>query len=95
MELWVKYDTITGKTIATSVAPGSFIAEEFDVSTGGVANVVLATTIDVGTKIEVLINGAKKREGASFDWQRNVGLNRIDFNYTVLANAWIEVKIYP
>ncbi len=94
-QLWVKFDTATGKHVATSVAPGGFVVEEFDVGAGGVTEVQLVTDVWAGQTIDVMINGVEKRLGASHDWTLDDGNNKILFNYSIPQNAWIKVKIYP
>lgn len=89
-------DDTTGKHKRGS-AFGSLAApvdEDFDVGGGGVTEVTLANTITAPQKIDVLVNGQILREGASYDWQRDVILNKITFNYTVPQNAWIRVREY-
>lgn len=94
-ELWTKFDTVTGKLKATSVAPGGFVSEAFDIGVGGASFVQLTAIIDADQTIEVSINGVDKREGATNDWTRDVGNQKILFNYTIPQNAYIKVKVYP
>ena len=66
----------------------------FDVGVGGQTQFVMTSgTIASGNKIEVYENGIGKREGATHDYQRNIGSNAIDFNYTVEEGAWVLVKV--
>lgn len=92
--LWVKYDTTEKKFIATSAAPGGFTDEHFDTGAGDVTEVQLVATIQVGTKIDVGINGKDLREGVTHDWTRDVGNKKILFNFIVPQNAWVKVRIH-
>lgn len=86
-------DDATGRLKKGGVAP---TVVDFDVGGGGQAQFTIgAITITGTTYIEVQINGAEKREGATFDYQRNTGAGRIDFTFTVPEFAWVRVKIYP
>ena len=67
----------------------------YDVGVGGQTQfVMISGTIGTQNKIEVFENGIVKREGASYDYERNTGSNAIDFTYTVPENAWVLVKVY-
>ena len=89
----VYFDTVTGGLKAGGT-PGAPTVSDFDVDVGGQSQFGIGS-ITSGTYIEVLINGAEKREGASHDYQRNTGASRIDFNFTVPQNAWVRIKVFP
>ena len=90
-------DDATGKRkrgTAVGVSASEPIDEDFTIGGGGAVQVTLATAITAPQKLDVFVNGKMEREGASFDWLRNVGAQRIDFNYTVPQNAWVRVRRY-
>ena len=88
-------DDTTGKKKKGSTSGGPPVVQDYDVGGGGQANFVVTNgTFSASTYIEVRINGQEVREGASHDFQRNVSLNRIDFNFTVPQNAWVRVRLY-
>jgi hypothetical protein len=67
----------------------------YDVGAGGQTQFVMTSgTIEATNKLEVFENGIVKREGSSYDFERNTGSNAIDFTYTVPENAWVLVKVY-
>jgi len=67
----------------------------FDVGVGGQTQFTCSLgLVTSNNRIEIWNNGVMVREGASHDWQRNVGQNAIDFNYTVPENAWVLVRLY-
>lgn len=68
--------------------------EDFTIGVGGATEVVLASAITSPQKLDVFVNGKMEREGASFDWQRNVAEQKITFNYTIPQNAWVRVRRY-
>jgi hypothetical protein len=95
---YVVVDDTTGKYKRGGAVGGggsaSYSDEDFDVGGGGQTNFTTSGTVGALTKIDVYINGVLKREGSTQDWQRNTGLNRIEFNFTVLANAWVRIRFW-
>jgi hypothetical protein len=89
------FDTAT-KQISWSPAPAGSapVDQDFDVGAGGQTNFTVTVTFDANTKIDVLVDGRKKREGASYDFTRNVALNRIEFTAVVPQNSWVQVRTY-
>lgn len=89
-------DDVTGKKKrGGAIGAGSVpVDEDFDIGGGGAVEVVLANTISAPQKIDVMRNGQMLREGPTADWQRDVILNKITFNYTIPQNAWIRVRLY-
>ena len=75
-------------------AVGGFTDQDFDVGGGGQTTFLSGTSFSGGTKIDVIRNGTLMREGGSFDYTRNTGTSQIIFNYTVLQNAWVRIRIY-
>jgi hypothetical protein len=93
---YLTVDDTTGKrklggVVGTIAAP---VDEDFDIGGGGAVQVILSNTISAPQKIDVLRNGQMLREGPTADWQRDVILNKITFNYTIPQNAWIRVRLY-
>ena len=88
----VYFDTVTGK-IKGGNNPGVPTITDFDVGIGGQSQFIIGT-ITSQTYIEVLVNGVELREGATYDYERNVGSSRIDMNYTVPQNAWVRIKVF-
>jgi hypothetical protein len=94
---FVKYDDVSGKFSTAADPSGSGytgIDQNYDVGVGGQINFTVTQTFDANDAIDIWINGVKCREGASYDFTRNVSLNRITFNYTVPQNAWVLVRTY-
>lgn len=87
------YDTVKGHQVAGQLYKDIFGADQDFVSTGQTDFVV--GTITSTQKIDVYVNGRMMREGGSYDFLRNVGTSKIIFNYTVPADAWIRVRVYP
>ncbi len=87
-------DDVTGKRKRGGSPASAPTDEDFDVGGGGQANFTIAAVFGALTKIDITVNGMGVREGATHDYQRNVSLNRIEFNYTVPQNAWIRVRLY-
>lgn len=87
-------DTSTGGFKAKSTAPKVF---DFDVTddAGQTQFNVTAGYLTASSYVEASVNGREYREGASYDWQRDVGNNRITFNVTIPKYAWVRIKIYP
>lgn len=87
-------DLSTGSFKAKSVAPFIF---DFDVTDeAGQTNFTFTAGIMTDSSyVEALINGREYREGASFDFQRDVSNHRLTFSYAVAKNAWVRIKIYP
>jgi hypothetical protein len=94
--LWVQFDTSTGKLKATSVSAGGLVPKDqnFDVGAGGQANFVVTRVFDANSTIDVSVNGKLLREGSSYDYVRNVGLNRIEATFTVPQNAWVKIRVW-
>lgn len=90
-------DTLTGKYkrtgISTSGLGGGFTDEDFDTG-AGFTNLTLATNIEVGTKLDVWVDGRMMREGATEDFIRDAALDKITFSITIPENAWVKVRIY-
>lgn len=88
---YLQIDDATGK----KKSPASlFVDVEFDVGVGGQTQFILGVTITATTKLDVLVNGVKRREGATNTWQRNITPARVDFNETIPQNAWVLVRIW-
>ena len=87
-------DDTTGKQKRgpSSAGIGGFVDQDFD-STGQV-NFVCTTTFGALTPIDIWVNGRKQREGATYDFTRNTSLNRIEFNSTIPALAWVQIRIF-
>ena len=77
--------------LLTSLSGGT--NEDFDIASPStqVSPVTVFTTI---SKIDVWVNGQMQREGASFDFQRDATLNKINFTYSVPASAWVRVRLF-
>jgi hypothetical protein len=88
---YVRYDDTTAK-FETAPTPGSPVDQDYDVASP-TSNFVVTTTFSTGL-IDVYVNGWLKREGATFDFVRNTGLNRIEFNSPVVTGAWVRIRIY-
>lgn len=87
-------DDTTGKR-AAGVAAGSSIWTDTDFTVGvGGQTAFVSSAFASGSKIDVYRNGALVREGSGNDWQRNAGTSTITFNYTVLQNAWVKVRVW-
>lgn len=91
-------DSVTGRTSrggqSVSGSFDGFFDQEFDVGVGGQTQFVVTQTFTADSKIDVYVGGVLKREGASYDFQRNVGANRIDFNFTVPQTYWVRVRVF-
>lgn len=69
---------------------------DFDVGGGGQTEFTgLATLVASDQRVDVLVNGKELREGATFDFQRNVGATKIVFNYSIPQSAWVRIRVYP
>jgi hypothetical protein len=87
--------TITDAAIRVIKAASAADYNHYDVGAGGQTQFVMTSgTIEATNKLEVFENGIVKREGSSYDFERNTGSNAIDFTYTVPENAWVLVKVY-
>lgn len=90
-------DDTTGRKQRGAAASGITLFQTTDFTVGGGGQSTFGTltgTFTAGSLIEVFRNGILMREGAGFDFQRNVGAQTIVFNYTVLQNAWVRVNLY-
>jgi hypothetical protein len=91
-------DAVTNKfkssNVDISTLALSYVDESFTVGGGGQSNFVVAQVFSAPSKIDVFRNGIKEAEGPSNSWQRNVGLNRIEFTYTVPEFALVIVRVY-
>lgn len=87
-------DLSTGSFKALTVAPNVF---DFDVTDNLGQSIFTFTSglMTASSYVEALINGRESREGASYDFERDVANNRIIFTYAVAKNAWVRIKIYP
>lgn len=94
----VVFDDTTGKTSASTTTIGAvgggFTDNDFDVGVGGQSLFLIASGFTAGQKIDVWVNGRKQREGATYDFVRNVGPKTITLNYTIPQNAWVSIRIY-
>jgi|GEM_PF-5412599 len=85
----------TGVKSRGAAAGGSSIFTDTDFTVGaGGQTAFVASTFLVGSKIDVYRNGVLVREGSTNDWQRNAGTSTITFNYSVLQNAWVKVRVW-
>lgn len=87
-------DTQTGAYKARSPTGDVF---DFDVASvsGQTDFPVDAGLMTAESYVQVLVNGRESREGASYDFERDVPGDQIVFNYAVPQNAWVRVKIFP
>ena len=96
MERVFLLDEITGKKkrgpLLSSIS-GGYVDEDFDII-APTSFVPLNVDIEIGTKIDVFLNGILLREGSSNSWERNADDNEIVFNTTVPENAWVRVRIF-
>jgi hypothetical protein len=77
---------------AASGGSSIFTDTDFTVGAGG-QTVFTSSAFTAGSKIDDYRHGALVREGAANDWQRS-GTTTITFNYTVLQNAWVKVRVW-
>lgn len=86
----------TGKASRGNAVPtggsAAFTDYDFTVGAGG-QTVFSGLTFSSGQAMDVLRNGSLVREGATNDWTRT-GTTAVTFNYTVLANAWVKVRVW-
>lgn len=90
-------DDVTGRQKrggAAGIIASEPVDQDFDIGAGGVTQVVLSSAITSLQKIDVFVNGMMEREGATYDWQKDVANTKITFNYTVPQNAWVRVRRY-
>lgn len=90
-------DDATGKQKRGGSYPGATASptfEDFDVGGGGAVDFVSANVFTSLTNVDVYVNGQLMREGATFDFQRNVGLQKMTFATTVPQGAWVRIKLY-
>jgi hypothetical protein len=73
---------------------GEFVDQDYDIGVGGQVNFVVTQTFTALSKIDVWVNGRKQRPGATYDFDRNVSLNRIEFTYTVQQYSWVEIRVH-
>jgi hypothetical protein len=71
----------------------SFTDEEFDASASQ-TEFVIAGGIDASQTVDVEVDGRLKREGASYDYQRNATQNKIVFNSGLSAGSWVRVRVF-
>ena len=71
-----------------------FYDQDYDTGPGGQTEFTVTATIKTGSLIDVFCNGIKQREGAGNDFQRNVLLNKIEFNSNIPQNAWVQIRVY-
>lgn len=93
----VLFDGATGRFKRENVVyvAGGFSDTDFDVvATNGQTDFTPGGTITAGGKIDVMVNGIKTREGSSFDWQRDVGNNKIVFNTAVRQSGVVCVRLF-
>lgn len=98
MQRYLTIDDVTGKAKLGAQASGSgplYVVEDFDTGPSGQTNFTLAQAFLSQTLIIVMINGIEMREGVSKDFQRNVALNRIEFNYNIPKEQWVRFRIFP
>ena len=92
--LTVKFDTATGKFQGYAASATPPVDQDYDVGVGGQSEFVVTAPITIGAKIDVFVNGQKKREGASYDYTRDVGNNKIIFGATIPQNAWVQIRVW-
>ena len=71
----------------------TYFYDDFDVTVGTQTTFILARTFTSMQLLDVLVNGEMRREGASYDFTRNVGAHSITFNYPIAATAWVRTKL--
>jgi len=90
------FDPVTLSPTVSSVNLSAVIEtiEDFDVSSsGGQSAFQLVTHISASSVIKVFYNGRQAREGASYDFQRDNTLYKINFNYNLVKDTWVRVEI--
>lgn len=78
---------------ATGIGP-LFVDQSY-VVTGTQQNFAITQPFVTLTLIDVFYNGILMEEGAGNDYQRNVALNRIEFNYTIPDAHKMRIRVYP
>ena len=86
-------DTTGVKSRGTAAGSSLFTDTPSLVGIGGQTAFVVST-FSVSSKIDVYRNGQLTDEGSTNDWQRNAGTSTITFNYTVLQNAKVRVRVW-
>jgi hypothetical protein len=76
-----------------NISTPTFSDEDFDI-VSPTSFVSLVADITTSTLIDVYINGVLVREGALNVWTRENTLNRILFNDSVAAGAWVRVRLF-
>lgn len=87
-------DDATGKKSRGSAVGTSAVDQSFDVGVGGQAQFTVSQAFTAQSKIDVFVNGVLKREGASYDYQRTLPQNRIDFTFTVPQFSWVMIRVF-
>lgn len=68
---------------------------DFDVASPQTEFTGIAALVAADQRVDVLVNGKELREGATHDFQRDVGATKIVFNYSIPQSAWVRVRVYP
>lgn len=71
-----------------------FVDQKYEVGSGGQQNFPVTQPFLSGTLIDVFVNGILMDEGSTNDYQRNVTLNRIEFNNNVPTPSKVRIRVY-
>ena len=71
-----------------------FTDQDFDIASPGAYVQLTGPTINSTQGIDVMENGVLLREGVSNSWTRDIGNNRIVFNFTLPTTSWVRVRLY-
>jgi len=66
---------------------------DFNFTTSGDTSNFTVSSLGAGSLVNIWVQGLKQREGASFAWERNVGLQRIEFTEAVPDGYWVQIQI--
>jgi len=97
MTKFLVVDEITGKKKLGSSGAGGIspVPQDYDVAEGGQQNFTLSNIFDQDTYMEIFVNNrGPHREGASYDFERNVELNRVEFKELIPEGSWVRIILY-
>lgn len=91
--VFVKYDTATGKLQASLTPPSSVsIVDKDFTATASQTEFVADIDLTVAHTIDVFVDGRKMREGASFDYTKDLTNDKIVFNTGLIAGQWVQLR---
>ena len=90
----VKYDTTKGRIVADTLGgSGGTLTDEYFTATASQTDFVFTAGLTDSDEIDVWVDGRAKREGASHDFTRDSGTDKIVFNSGLNADSIVKVRV--